>query len=368
MPKAPQILIDVATRHQVYLEGHKTHVAEKFGTFLQEMARSIDKRLRGKDLTAFRRDRAEALIAHVRDDLRDIYSDHFKVWREQIVDLAQYDSDFEVKSLKQVLDIDYKLPSRTQLRSAVFSKPLTGITGVDGGKLLPAFYRDWTSKTIERVQGVIRSGYYQGQTTPQIVRLIKGTAGAGFRDGQLARGNRDITMLTRTALQHAAGEAREETWRANSDIIKGVQIVSTLDDRTTDICQLMDGKIFPIDEGPRPPFHVGCRTTTVAAFDERYSFLDKDATRASRDPNDGRKIVPVDANKNYYEWLKGQSPDFQDSVIGPNRGKLLRDGGLSATRFKELSLDKNFKPLTLADMAKVEDLALAAERAGVNLN
>ena len=367
MSKTPSILIDIATRHQVYLEGYKTHVANQFGAFLEEMAKSIDKRLKGRDLTAFNTKRLESLIGLVRGDLKDIYSDHFKTWREQIVDLAQYESGFEKKSLQQVLDIDYNLPSRTQLKAAVFSRPLTGITGVDGGKLLPAFYKGWTSKTIERVQGVIRSGYYQGQTTPQIVRLIKGTAGAGFRDGQLARGNKDITMLTRTALQHAAGEAREETWRANKDIIKGIRITATLDDRTTTQCQLLDGEVFPIDDGPRPPFHIGCRTTTVAALDERYDFLDKGATRASRDPEDARKIVPVPAKQNYYEWLKTQPPEFQDSVIGPNRGKLLRDGGLSATRFKELSLDKNFKPLTLADMAKVEDLALAAERAGVNL-
>ena len=368
MAKTPSKLIEITSRHQVYIEGHKTHISNKFGTFLQEMARSLDKRLLNKDLTKFSRDRLETLLKNVNNDLKDIYKEHYKVWREQIIDFADYEAGFEVKSLSQVVDnYDFKLPSRTQLRSAVFSSPLSGIKGPDKGKLLSSFYNGWTSKTIELVEGTIRAGYYQGLTTPQIVRQIKGTSAQNFRDGQLARGNKDIEMLTRTAIQHAAGEAREETWKNNSDIVKGIKIVVTLDDRTTAQCQSMDGLEFSVGEGPRPPFHIGCRSTVVANLDERFSMLESGATRRARDPDNPRKVDFVPAKENYFEWLKQQTPEYQDSVIGPNRGKLLRDGGISAKRFGELSLNKTtYKPLTLSEMKKNDVWAIAFEKANLN--
>jgi SPP1 gp7 family putative phage head morphogenesis protein len=362
MPKTPQALIEIATRHQIYLEGHKTHLANEFGPFLQKMARVIDKRL-ATDITDFNRDRLEKLLLHVQGDLRDVYRQHFKVWREQVVDLAEYEAGFEIRSLKQVIDTyDFQLPSRTQLKSAVFSTPLAGLKGADKAALLPSFYKGWSERTITQVEGIIRGGYYQGLTTPQIVRQIKGTAGAGFRDGQLARGNKDITMLTRTAVQHASGQARNETWKANSDIIRAVRIVAAIDDRTTEQCRSLDGTEWPIDEGPRPPFHIGCRTTTVPALDARFAMLDDGATRAVRDPETGR-VEKAPAEQTYYQWLKRQDPEVQDSIIGPTRGTLLRDGGLSSERFAELNLNSDFKPRTLDQMRELEPLAF--KRAGV---
>jgi hypothetical protein len=108
----------------------------------------------------------------------------------------------------------------------------------------------------------------------------------------------------------------------------------------------MSDRVFPIDEGPRPPLHINCRSTTVAVLDDRYKFLDEGATQSARDPITG-KVESVPAGQSYYGWLKTQPAAVQDSIIGPTRGKLLRDGGLSAQRFSELSLGKNFQPLTL---------------------
>jgi hypothetical protein len=71
----------------------------------------------------------------------------------------------------------------------------------------------------------------------------------------------------------------------------------------------------------------------------------------------------VPASQSYYAWLKTQPAAFQDSVIGPTRGALFRRGGLSAQRFAELQLGKNFKPIDLDAMRKLEPVAF--ERAGI---
>ena len=85
-------------------------------------------------------------------------------------------------------------------------------------------------------------------------------------------------------------------------------------------------------------------------------------TRAARDPDTGR-IESVPASQSYYAWLKTQPAAFQDAVIGPTRGALIRRAGLSAQRFAELQLGKNFKPLDLESMRELEPVAF--ERAGI---
>lgn len=364
MPNTPAALIEIATRRQIYIEGYKSSVANKFDPFLVKMSQNIEKRLAGKDLTAFTTKRLEMLLSQVRSDMSDQYGRYYDVWNESVVDISLYEAEFEVKSLKQIIDNrEFTLPSKSQLRAAVFMKPLSGLQGADKSLLLPSFYKGWTDNTIKTVEGIIQAGFYQGRTTPQIIREIKGTAGAGFRDGQLARGKKDITMLTRTSVQHAAAEARNETWKQNSDIVKGYEIVATLDRRTTTLCRSLDGEIFPIDGGPLPPFHPGCRTTTAASLDSRFSVLGSTGTRKSRDQS-GVVHDDVSAKSTYYDWLKTQPASFQDSIIGPNRGKLLREGGLSSKRFAELDLDKAmYKPRTLAEMRELEPIAF--EKAGI---
>ena len=366
MGKTPSKLIEIATRHQAFLEGHKTHIVNSYGSFLEKQAKTLRTRLKNKDLTAYSSKRFEVLLKQVDGDLKDLYKSFSGVWREQIVDLANYEAGFEVRSMSQVIDnYDFNLPSRTQLKSAVFGKPLASIEGAYKGQFINDLISGWSSKSIQAVEGAIRGGYYQGLTTSNIVKQIRGTVAEGFRNGTLGASNKELTLLTRTVVQHAANEARNDTWKANSDLITGVRIIATLDDRTSDICQNYDGEVFPVDSGPRPPFHPGCRSSTVPEFDGRFSALEEGATRRERDPETG-KVGDVPAKQTYYEWLKKQKPEFQNEIIGPTRARLLRDGGLSATRFKELGMGKNFQPLTLKEMYKKEPLVF--ERAGFDIN
>jgi len=356
--KPPLSLFNIYARRQVYIESHKAHIAKQFDEFLLKMSKVIDKRLADKDITEFTDRRLKILVGHVRDDLNDVYGKHYGVWREQIVDFANYEAGFEARTMERLFGItDFEVPARAQLRSAVLSSPLAGLEGPDAAQPLNSIYKRWWGTSIKRVEGIIRSGYYQGLTTPQIVRQIKGARKLQYKDGELARINRGITMLTRTAVQHAANAARMETYKANDDIITGVQIVATLDDRTTILCQSLDGKVFKLDEGPRPPFHVGCRTTTVPVLAAEFAILEKGATRLAKDADGNTQVI--DADKTYYEWLKDQPPEFQDKVLGAKRAELFREGGLSAQRFAELNLGNDFKPQTLAEMRAAEPTVFA---------
>lgn len=354
-------LVEQSTRHQVYLERLKTGEVNQFASFLQQIDRSVRARLSGEDLTDFNRARLNTLLASVNSDLRGIYSEYWDELAGHLIDLSEYEAGFEARSLDKVLPsgVNTVVPPPNQIWAAVTTTPLS-VRGPDGGKLLESFVKDWSTVETKRVTGAIRQGYFEGQTTPQIIRNIRGTKVNGFRDGILNVTNRNASSVVRTAVQHTSSASRQRTWESNKDIIDGVRWVSTLDSRTSAQCRSLDGQVFALDKGPRPPIHINCRSTTVSELSEKFKFLEEGATRKTRGP-DG--VDSVDADQTYYSWLKKQPAAFQNDAIGPARAKLLRDGGLTSERFSELNLGRNFQPLTLQEMARLEPVAF--EKAGI---
>lgn len=96
--------------------------------------------------------------------------------------------------------------------------------------------------------------------------------------------------------------------RAQQDCLKQLkvdqyQILATLDNRTSDICQEMDGKVFDTKDYvvglTAPPFHPSCRSTTIPYFDDEFS---TELERAARDESGKTYYVP--ANMTYKDWEK----------------------------------------------------------------
>lgn len=348
-----QTLTEIATRHQVHLERLKAGAIKENEIFLTQIDKVVTGRLAGRELTTFKRNKLEKLIASVRGDLSLITGDIANKIAEQAKELAVYEAGFEVRSLNEVITADFTVPTTAALTSAVFTNPLS-IAGPDGGNLLKPFLKGATKKQVDAISLAIRSGYYEGQTTNQILQRIRGTRSQKFKNGVIARTGTAINSMVRTSLQHASVQARETTWRANTDVIKAVRWTSTIDGRTSQICRSLDGREYPYDKGPRPPIHINCRSSITPVLKDKFSSLRKGATRFSRGP-EGVKYIP--ASQSYYGWLKNQPAAFQDSAIGRTRGLLLRNGGLSADRFAALNLNKNFKPTTLAEMRKLEPAA-----------
>lgn len=360
MASTPDILIEIATRHQVHLERLKTGAQGEFDRFLRGMQRDIIAQLsQVEDMDSLKGRRLQRLLRAVRETLKAGFADYEAVWRKQLEELAEYEGGFEVRALQKTFGVDFTLPSPSQLVTAAFAKPLS-VKGIDEGALLQSFFDGWTDKTYRRVEGAIRLSAAQGESLPQAIRRLRGTKARNYRDGLFQATRRDMAMVARTSMQHVAVQAKEAVWAANRDIITGVEWASVLDGRTSTICRALDGQVFPVDEGPRPPAHIACRSVTVPQVRDGLSILGKKGRQTARGA-DG--IEQVSASKDYYAWLKSQPAEFQDSVIGETRGKLLRDGGLTPERFRELQLDKNYRPLTLEEMKEIEPLAF--EKAGV---
>jgi SPP1 gp7 family putative phage head morphogenesis protein len=99
---------------------------------------------------------------------------------------------------------------------------------------------------------------------------------------------------------HCVNQAQLQAY--SDDGIEEYEVIETLDRKTCDECQGMDGKHFPVKDAVEsvnhPPFHVSCRGTTGAYIPD---LADLSTTRAAR--GDEGNTFQTTA-KNYAEWAK----------------------------------------------------------------
>ena len=225
-------------------------------------------------------------------------------------------------------------PAVAQVWAAVVARPFQG-------RFLQGWLDGAEEAAARRVRETVRQGFIDGQPTAEIVRALRGTKARQYRDGVLEGSRRGVEAMVRTAVTHTSNVAHQEVYRANADIIEGVEWVSVLDSRTTLLCASRDRKVYPIDSGPRPPAHVGCRSVTVPKVGD---------------------IPGVEPFKRptYAEWLAKQPASVQDDILGPTRGRLYRSGGLKIESF----VDRKGSTLSLEELQRRD--AAAFQRAGVS--
>jgi len=356
MASTPSKAIDQATRHALHVERLKSHDVNVLREMLQDIEDTLVARIARSKPESWTRGEMERRLAAYREMIGQKYADNIiPELNRQMSELALNEARFEIKNLDSVVqNYQFSLPTENQIMTAIRANPLN-LGGRFEGSLLGGLIDDFEANQIRVMSNTIRAGYAGGETTTQILSRLQQEA--------FPIAERDLESVVRTSLQHAAGQSRQATYQANSDVIKGYRIVATIDMSTSTECRARDGQVLPLDSTDLPPWHHRCRTTFTAVIDDRFSFLEEGATRAAREPETG-KIERIPAKKTYYQWLKEQDRPFVESVIGPKRAKLLLDGNISAQRFAEMQLGKRFEPLTLAKMRELDPLVF--ERAEVN--
>lgn len=337
--------ISETIRNAVLLESLKSSEVEKFAPFLRQIDRSLREQLGKSELTEFKRARLDAMLKQVDEALDSVFTHYTDQLQLDLMDVAVWQASAEAAVIgAAVPSYAATIPALATLKTAAFRSPL-GVKGADGGKLLTPFIEDWSKSERSRVTGAIRQGWFEGNTNSEIIRTLRGTKDMKYTDGLLAITSRNADAVTRTAIQHVAGQARNQFAKQNSDILRGVQIIATLDGRTTAYCRAADGTEYALDEGPRPPFHIRCRTSFILLLKYAPSL----GVLADRSSMNGQ----VKADTSYYEWIKTQPAAFQDTVIGKARAKLFRDGGMTPEQFSDLQIGNNFKPRTLDQLRKM---------------
>ena len=319
MPADSVALFDDAVRRRIALERYSNDQIRKTLPFLKEVERDLIGRI--AQLRAEANSRAgqirlasqERLLASIQSVYAEAYGKLNERLQSGMTRLAGSEAARVSEALADAagsagLEFTTNQLTATSAFEIAAARPMQG-----------AMLKDWLDDLEpshrRRLEQSLRISFAEGESLETAINRI--------RDATTLN-ERGLAALIRTSNSHIAAAVTEATYEANADIIEGVEWVSTLDARTTPICRARDGKRYKVGEGPRPPAHIGCRSTTIAVL-------------MGMDP------LP---RETYSQWLKRQPAATQDDILGPARGKLFRDGALSVDRFT----DMKGKALTLEEL------------------
>jgi SPP1 gp7 family putative phage head morphogenesis protein len=314
-----------------------------FPDVLERLANRLD-RLKGRGLQSTRTKQLSDLVASLGRTLQVGFRNARKELEPRLAAIGLTEAEFQASVINKASGIkfDLLLPSAAQLREIVTGQPFQG-------KLLREWFDNLSATAKGEIQTAVRVGIAEGESTAQMVRRVRGTPSGA--EGVFGKTRRQTEAVVRTAVNHTTTQAREAVYKNNDDVVKGVLWVATLDARTTQICMGLDGKVFPVNEGPRPPAHINCRSTTAPVLKSWKELgIDlKEAPAGTRASMNGQ----VPAKLTYGEWLKRQPAAIQDDALGPTRAKLFRSGKVKIDRFTD---DRN-RPLNLEQLRRREGLS-----------
>ena len=364
-------LFDASVNHAIDLQRYSAWMVQRIIGLLNradaDLFAQLTAALERLPAESFTVERLESLLGSVRQINYQAYQQIDRELTTQLREFAQYEANYQLQLFQTTIPpqvvaaVGVASVSLTQVEAAVLSRPFQG-------RLLREWAQSIESDRMIRIRDAIRIGYTQQETIDQMVRRIRGTRAKGYADGIIEIDRRNAQAVVRTAVSHTAASARDAFYEENDDLIKAVEWTSTLDSRTTPICQVRDKlRYHPVTHQPighKIPWlggpgkaHWGCRSVGVPitkSWRELGIPID-DMTPTTRASMDGQ----VPAETTYSQWLQKQSAKRQDEIVGPTRGALMRQGKLDFDRL----FDNRGQYLTL-DQLRDRD-ASAFKRAGI---
>ena len=337
MTTANDRLLDSAINHKINLEHYANGVVRRMIAVLNradtEMSQQLMLALDSLPKSAFTVERLEQLLGSVYNLNTQAYAELNQRLHSELRNLAEHEVKFQDSAVRKsvpnavVANITIAQVGVKQVFSAAVARPLQG-------RLMSEWAQSLSVARATRLRDAIRMGYVENQTNDEILRRVRGSRAKAYADGALNIDRANAAAVVQTAVAHTAAVARQEFYSANSELIKAVQWVSTLDSRTSPACAIRDGKTYhaethapikhtyPWGGGPGM-LHWNCRSTSVPVLKSWAELgIDVETNPETRASMDGQ--VPVDMT--YTKWLKKQSAARQIEVLGVTRYKLYKQG------------------------------------------
>lgn len=266
--------------------------------------------------------RREALLLSLRKLHAEIYSGVYGEMLDELMIFGGHEMESTATMLDKAIPVktDFTTPSIEQLKVLVEDTPV-------GGTLLKEWWASIEASQVTKTAQQLRIGMAEGESTDQLIRRLIGSA-KSYEPGIYTKVRQQTEPIVRTFANHVSNQAAMATYSANSDVIKGVQWVLTLDIRTCLYCvrNAQGGKIYALNEGPRPPVHLGDRcfmAPVLKSWQEMGIPGLKELPPSVRASMDG--VVPEATT--YPNWLK-MFPHRSPEAFGPTRAKLFTKGEL----------------------------------------
>ena len=380
---ANEELLLALVRHQIGLQRFSGSVREEVFTLLDateaDLEAAIARNLRGGGVDPANVDALRRLLSDIKAVRDPMWKEIGALVRARMAEMTKAEPSFVAMAVtaSSPVVLDLNLPSAELLATLARRQP-------SDGRTVQQWLTGVARADIDRIMAQVRIGMVQGESIQQMVRRVLGSATLNGRDAlatELTR--RNVESVVRTMTNGLSNAAKGAFYEANSDVIAAEVWVSTLDGRTCTVCMGLDGRRFNVGVGRRPPAHVGCRCVRVAVLDggvlgnrpmkpvtEKALLKEFQGVTRRKDLVFGTKgkfdefarrrvrelTGTVPARTTYTEFLKRQSVEFQDEVLGVTKARLFRKGGLDIRRFT----DRRGNELTLSELASREKAAFRA--------
>ncbi len=249
------------------------------------------------------------------DALRRIYEDGY------------YHSAFEIQ---RGLNVGWAIPALDSARvTQMLSKPWTA----DGSNFSD---RIWKAKgdLVNTLHTELTQSIIMGRAPDKAIKRIADKFNTSrSRAGRL--------VMTESAF-FASASQRD----CFNDLgVEKYEICATLDNRTSETCQELDGKVFKMSEYEpgltAPPFHCWCRTTTIPSFDDNF----------------GERIARDESGRQYYVSDDMKYNDWKREYIDNSH---LRNGGNTITPITDASIGR-VKKIEVEGFTDVQNIELQGQ-------
>jgi SPP1 gp7 family putative phage head morphogenesis protein len=334
-------LADLYVIRQLILQRLVAGEQRAFNKLIDEISREIEKVIVGsKPLSGYKVQRLNKAIK----ELASIVA----LKAPDLEELAVLEARFTVGAFGQ-LGLTATLPAASTLQTIASTSLVQGAT-------FNSWFKQLQETTRFELSRAIKLGVSLGETNSEILKRVMSQSDRGPE--VFAKTRRDGMAIVRTGVQTISNEARQATFKENPDLVEGVQWVSTLDGRTSDICIARSGLVWTLpDYKPKghnipwnpPPAHWNCRSTTIPVLPS----LEEMGVDPSTIPAQTRASIDgqVAGDLTFADFLKGKPPEFVDEMLGKGRAQLWRDGKITLQQL----LDQRGNPLTLQQLRERYD-------------
>lgn len=227
--------------------------------------------------------RLESLKLQLQQHIEKLYGDQIQNFERLMKEVYQeqyYHTAFEVQ---KAFNVGFTVQALDEVKlTKIISKPWTADNMTFSAKI----WRD-RGLLIDTLHKELTLAVAKGESPHRLISVIQ-------KKMNTSRSNAARLVLTEQAFFSA--QASKDSFSELD--VEQYEIIATLDSKTSDICQSMDGKVFKLaDFEPgitANPFHPRCRTTTAPYFEDDYS------QRIARKKNG--EVYYISSNIKYPEW------------------------------------------------------------------
>ena len=289
---------------RIVIEELSEREARRLALFIKDVRKRLIRRFDNlQDRSGLKSRTVKSMIEQANQIHNQLYERMHNEYRDNAREFAKDQADWRKANLATATGNAVGLTTRQAVAAMSFNPAL--------GRNPSEWYSELKDNHKRRVRSAIRQSFAEGGSVSSAVQRLKDT---------LDHNARGLRTFVRTSYSNIAANVDLATYKGNN--IGRYIWLSTLDSRTTKICMSRDGNEYKVGQGPMPPAHFNCRSTTYAVTPE---------TKGIRD-------------ETYNEWLRRQPASVQDGIMGKSRAQKYRDNP-SFTIQKFISRNGGWKKL-----------------------